>query len=869
MMNNTQSCESDFMTWLSNRVSPAQLSELYWCYTEIESSCLRVKILKKPLFETTDYEVVQELQRYIEKNKYFHVMHRRQFSKLITAGRHYLAYTKEMSTKQSVSEKNVSEYADKREETKPAEKPVGLASDKKIETKDTKIAEIAEVVQKKAESPLVRTSEDERLLAKYPIIYKRVFFALQESFIREKVLSIGEIQELTQRIGRASDIEEILDNASWSKNVDGGYHFSDEIIVHDDETQVENKDFAEEITEQNEWTIDFNNLGNFVSTKPSSFTYFEENKGPCLSWTELYVSFFAALCEDYPYLFKPGMSFSVNGRRAELTVRGEAKSMHAPKDVPGTNYAIETNINASGIVRKIKYLLDFCSVDYENVVMKYCRKVPANEATDVAPRTAPPTPAKDFSYRNEPYEEVLKEKFRKGFRLDSAIELRKFRKFYANMHGMDVKEDDDEIICIIRRLCILLDGRAYHPDVMLSPSLKEKLLDYIEKCFNDGKTTIYYKALCTEFAEDFMDYPLYDNPDALKAYLRDVGHDKFYINRTYISKEANVTTDPLTEIRDCLKAFGRPVKYEELFTALPHLPQHQIKTLLTTNAEFVNNGHGAYFHESTVRLSDEELEKIASIIEQTIEERDFIGGNELYDEIKVMYPDIIEENSELSFYGFRDALKYKFGDRFSFKGNIINAAGKELSMADVFANYARKHDSFTLAELKTLAHELGSTTIYFEPVYENSLRISQEQFVSKYQAQFDVPEVDAAIDRICSGDYMAIKQVNNFYCFPYVGFPWNSFLLEHYVAAYSEKYTLLHARFNQTECAGAIVKCSADINCFDDFIVELLKTTDVELKPAPVLQMLVQEGYLVRKKYKNIEDLIIRAKAQRNRKETD
>ncbi len=97
MINSTQSCETDFMTWLSNKVSPAQLSELYWCYTEIEKSCLSVKILKKPLFETTDYEIVHAVQRYIEQNKYFHAMHRRQYSKLITAGSHYLVYTKESS----------------------------------------------------------------------------------------------------------------------------------------------------------------------------------------------------------------------------------------------------------------------------------------------------------------------------------------------------------------------------------------------------------------------------------------------------------------------------------------------------------------------------------------------------------------------------------------------------------------------------------------------------------------------------------------------------------------------------------------------------------------------------------------------------
>ena len=78
------------------------------------------------------------------------------------------------------------------------------------------------------------------------------------------------------------------------------------------------------------------------------------------------------LLEVYLHLFKLGMSFSMNrGVRIELTVKREAELMSGPKDVPGTNYAIETNIIATNIVRKMKYLLDFCSVDYENVVIKY------------------------------------------------------------------------------------------------------------------------------------------------------------------------------------------------------------------------------------------------------------------------------------------------------------------------------------------------------------------------------------------------------------------------------------------------------------------------------------------------------------------
>ena len=167
-----------------------------------------------------------------------------------------------------------------------------------------------------------------------------------------------------------------------------------------------------------------------------------------------------------------------------------------------------------------------------------------------------------------------------------------------------------------------------------------------------------------------------------------------------------------------------------------------------------------------------------------------------------------------------------------------------------------------------MAAELA-TVIYFDSVYENCLRISREQFVSKSHAQFPIADTDAAIDLLCTEDYVSIQDVTNFGAFPYAGFPWNSYLLEHYVAEYSQKYMLLHSNYNGTECAGAIVKRSAGIQTFEELIVDLLANNDVELKKAPVLQFLSDHGYLARRRYGNIEALIIKANAQRNRKEPD
>ena len=1056
--------EKKFMDYLASQVSHALFVELSSFYPDIEAFCLKLNVLKKPLFETTDFETIKRVQKTIEQNKIFKITRRKNYAKIVAACRYYYVYVREglfdngkPMDAPSKAVQSIPSVATTTDASIITEQPVtdsvkpDISSNSPTASTEPKILSLEEMVREalRAETegnnygttvsflqsqicggdrvkikaildsaewakfqfgryyyvsketpiaeandctevapdntamPIERTESDNRLLQKYPIIYKRLFSSLLElTESHTHGVSVSELYAHINRVGRPAVIEEILDNVSWATSNGDSYTFSKGIVDH--RIEIENRSEAT-LTEavpvndaDNALIVDFNGSNELAYTRPESFSYFGEEIS-VNTWTDLYVSLFATIYEDYPHIFGVGMSFSKNKGRIDLLPADVAETMIAPKPVSGTSFMLETNLSASDIVSKIKFILDLCSVDFDNVVIKYRKKdatprvkqpdfdqtqkasAPAGKATfdafltylgktlQMAERTAynyaiaigacetiakeqgytnwhlyaedastalatirrlkhdavfneknrsrhnqlsaalakfvqfinggaasnvtdstshEPTPAKKAApYQNKPYEAVLENHFKKGFRLESPLEIRKFRRYYSAIHNAELTDADEAISDTIKKLCIIYDGKAFLPAVMLSEELKQRLLHYIDKCFAEGKTAIYYQAIYTEFAEEFLDYHIYD-AEMLKAYLTYVADGRFYINRSSISKQANVTLDPLSEIRSCLQGYGRPVEYEELFAALPHLPQNKVKFILASNSEFVNNGHGAYFHESVIVLSDEELDNIADIIAFTIDEKEFMGGNELYDAIKAKYPYIMENYQAYSVYGFRDALKCKLGDRFSFKGNIISRAGQELSMADVFANYAKHHDSFTLTELQSMAAELA-TVIYFDSVYENCPRISREQFVSKSHAQFSISETDAAIDLICTGNYISIQEVTNFGAFPYAGFPWNSYLLEHYVAEYSQKYMLLHSTYNGTECAGAIVKRSARIQSFDDFIVDLLANNDVELKKAPALQFLSDKGYLARRRYGNIESLIIKANAQRNRKDAD
>jgi len=978
------SVEESFKIYLTAKIGPKKVKSLFWCYKEIEDFCFKIHILDKPLFETKDIQSIQRVQVAIENYKTFRATHRK-YDIIVEAGRYYYEYIRdgEFTTHEKPSIDNHSSEDAINTSRLPVEKSNSTASIYKESLENS--MQIDETVhQEKISSDdelMLRTEQDDRLVHKYPIIYKRVFVALQAlSIILPEGVSIDRIYNHINRIGRCADIENILDNASWSMTKGDAYLFSSNIELHNDRKNSflsldnnvinpETKDSTVTIVnEPVENTIDFNNIVDLSFTTPVKFSYFR-NSIECNIWRETFVQFVSLLYMDYANLFIPGSTYFWDGERKILGTESDREKMLAPKSIPGTNLFLETNLNANDIVSRIKTLLDYCHVDYKNVVIIYKKKAVGSKTDRETTLINPPkselsvigerlfasylkntlhlsgstsrgyasairgcekfaleheysifhiygidpqearsnlkkllndpefisfnrdqhnrykvaiakyeqyldtneksekiqdTVVSDEVHNNEKYESVLEKYFSKGFRLGSSIEIKRFRKCFESIHETQLEDSDDQIEQTIKEMSLIYENRAYLPKTMLSPDIKEKLFEFIKENFNNGKKSLYFQAIFSAFASEFLDCHIYD-ADMLRIYLTQVNDGSFYVKKNSITLDPWDSATPQDEIREYLKQSDKPVTYEELYNALPHLPKEKIRQVLGMNAEFINNGVGCYFHQSCLHVTEEETGKISNIINSVIQEKEFISGTELYQDVKAKYPYIMDNNTQISVYGFRDAIKFRLKEQFSFNGNIISRKGEALTMQDVFADFCKSKDSFTLNELSILAKEMGSP-IYFNSVYDNSLRISETQFVSKDRAQFHIDESDDAIDRFCTGKYVGMKKIQDFVVFPEAGFPWNGYLLQHFIYAYSNRYKLVHNGFNAYSFDGAIVKRNAGIDTFDDLIIDALVRSDITLGKEQALEFLQNEGYITRRRYTFIEQIIIKAKALRNHK---
>jgi len=463
------------------------------------------------------------------------------------------------------------------------------------------------------------------------------------------------------------------------------------------------------------------------------------------------------------------------------------------------------------------------------------------------------------------YSQVLLEKFPKGYRADSNLDLKRFILYYNTVYGTELDAGDEltrkQIKSKVIHSGISYGGHVFAVDSLVSEDTKKNLLEYLERGFSQGSRVIYYRALFEEFNEEFLGQRIYDE-DMLRTYLMHECKGEYIFEKNYLSLEKNVEVDPKEDIISLLVSHGSPMKTQEIYDALPHYATDRIDFVLHTDKKFVCNTWNEYFYVSLIDLSDDELEDISEMIEESIEERHFISGNEMITAINTKYPAMLERFPQFSQLGLRDSIAYYLQGQFAFNGNIISSLENKLSMNDVFAEFAKAHERFTLDELNVLKNEMNST-IYFDAVYENSLRVSKDLFVSKNEADFDVEKTDAAISAFCRGAYIPLSEVTSFSSFPYAGYPWNIFLLEHYVAMYSIEYKLMHKGYNGDNCVGAIVKRTSGIEDYETLIEDVLTHSEIELNKNEALQYLYDKGYIARRKYSGIEQILIKARAQK------
>lgn len=129
----------------------------------------------------------------------------------------------------------------------------------------------------------------------------------------------------------------------------------------------------------------------YANTKPVALHYFDA-KYPVKKWGLLYVKLAQCLYQDYPDVIEGlrGQSLFGENKRVDIADISFIGKMKQPRLLADDIY-LETHLSATNTMRKIKKLLEFCRVDFENVIVSY-----------VLSREAKSPSKKKYGYTNTP-----------------------------------------------------------------------------------------------------------------------------------------------------------------------------------------------------------------------------------------------------------------------------------------------------------------------------------------------------------------------------------------------------------------------------------------------------------------------------------
>ena len=444
------------------------------------------------------------------------------------------------------------------------------------------------------------------------------------------------------------------------------------------------------------------------------------------------------------------------------------------------------------------------------------------------------------------FEEFLLSHFAYGFRIDSPIEMMRFKRFYEEDRGEACPWDDEEIKEKVNQTCFIHEGKGY----VLSEEATKAVLDEIEELHENGNNIIYYGELFAKNEEWFHQNGFFSD-EMLKSFLQKIATG-IVCRKGYFAWESFTENDLLRENIISVWNDNVLMNYAELKQILEYVPLDKIKYALANNACFVWNSNETYTIDSKFIISEYDSEKILDYVEGRIRENGFVSFDDMPLET------VFEENYELSETAiFALVFDAVLSDKYEKINRAVTLKGDKSENENMLVTYCKAKPQISIDELFEQWEVMTGTHRQAEPLdiaYTYMIRVDAENFVSDNQVTFDTATIDKALDSVVVGEAIGLKEVTSFAMFPDCNFSWNLYLLESFCRRFSKTFKYMAVTTNSRN-AGAIVRkeCSLD---YHNLIAHVLSEKKVELNEDAVMDYLFEKGFIARRSYKNLSDLI-------------
>ena len=448
---------------------------------------------------------------------------------------------------------------------------------------------------------------------------------------------------------------------------------------------------------------------------------------------------------------------------------------------------------------------------------------------------------------------VLSTHFSNGYRLNSSIEMMRFRSFAADDLGEEIMLSDEELKIYIAACGMNFDGKVY----VVSADAKERIRELAEDYFADGAQVIFFAEFYAK-NENWLFKASVISSDMLIDILRTL-FPKLSFTQTYFGHtDASVFVSLENEI---LRVWNGDVllTYNQLAERLPYIPLDRIKYALGQNGDFIWNSVETFSHISRIGITDDEGEAIRAAAIQECNTCGYVSITDL------PFREIEERNHELSITAVHNAVyRICLSDKFDKKGKIVTRKGDVFDALTIMKEHCRTIDKCTLDDLLNFERELTGEVHRWIPMEAGNnvmVRIDKETYVADRYVRFDADKIDKAIELVVKGDHLPLRAFTTFGAFPYCGQTWNLFLLESYCRRFSRKFRFDTPSVNSRN-AGAVIRKSCGMD-YTEIMTDVVANADVPLKETTVGSFLFDNGYTGRSTNAKVTEIIYRAKAIR------
>ncbi|OGQ95913.1 MAG: hypothetical protein A2521_02965 [Deltaproteobacteria bacterium RIFOXYD12_FULL_57_12] len=524
---------------------------------------------------------------------------------------------------------------------------------------------------------------------------------------------------------------------------------------------------------------------------------------------------------------------------------------------------INTNYNPQAVVTIIRNLCQHCGVDLEDVIItnelkfdKPSQSMQTNTrpANVVASRIIRPQPALDPEVI-EKLADVLLAHFANGYRLNSPIELARFRSFAAEDFGEEIVLPHEELKRYISACGTTYDGKVY----AVSAETKERIKELVDEYFSDGAQAIFFAEFYAK-NENWLFEASVVSEDMLIDILRRLFPNLSFTQTYFGYTDASVFSALESEI---LRVWGDDIllTYEHLAERLRYIPLERIKYALGQNGDFIWSSVETFSHVSRIEITDEERQVVREAAVRECNARGYASITDL------PFGEIEERNYELSITAVHNAVyRICLSDKFDKKGKIVARKGDVPDALTIMKKYCRTIDKCSLDDLLTHEKELTGKVRRWIPMEAGNtvlVRIDKDAYVADRYVHFNADVIDEAIGLFVKGDYLPLKSFTTFWAFPGCGQTWNLFLLESYCRRFSRKFRFDTPSVNSRN-AGVVIRKSCGM-VYTEIMTDAVANADVPLKDTAVGKFLYESGYTGRSTTAKVNEIIDKAKAIRER----